>query len=256
MICALLLCVEAVLPACTGTTAPACRYEFSSAPPGSFGSADFSPDGLLIATSAGWLSDPVVRSTQDGSVVAVLPAEGPKKSVLFSPNGQEIVVACNNRVLVFSTTTWQQLHVIFVTDDISDVAYSHDSAHLAVATYTFGAVYTTSGTLVANFTGHGETISVAFSHDDSQVVSGGADKKARVWSSTTAVESFAMTHEAQVYSVAWSDDGKLIATASQEITGVTGHQYNAAKLWDARDGSELTTFSPSYPRPCCVCSVQ
>ena len=89
MICALLLCVEAVLPACTGTTAPACRYEFSSAPPGSFGSADFSPDGLLIATSAGWLSDPVVRSTQDGSVVAVLPAEGPKKSVLFSPNGQD-----------------------------------------------------------------------------------------------------------------------------------------------------------------------
>ena len=243
MICALLLCVEAVLPACTATTNPACRYEFTNRE--DFTSAEFSPDGLLVATST-LNANPVVRSTQDGSVVATLVTEPKRKSVLFSPNGQEIVVACEKSVQVFSTTTWLELHKInFFTDVIYAVAYSHDSAHLAVATDTFAAVYTTSGTLVVKFTGHGYTSSVAFSPDDSQVVSGGADHKARVWSSTTAVESLAMTHGGFVMSVAWSSDGKLIATVS-----VDHNRDRMAKLWDALDGSELTTFSynsGSYP---------
>ena len=242
MICALLLCVEAVLPACTGTTDPACRYEFTSSY--AFNSAEFSPDGLLVATST-WNANPVVRSTQDGSVVATLVTEPKRKSVLFSPNGQEIVVACEKSVQVFSTTTWLELHKInFFTNVIFAVAYSHDSAHLAVATDTFAAVYTTSGTLVVKFTGHGYTSSVAFSPDDSQVVSGGIDSTARVWSSTTAVESLAMTHGAFVSSIAWSDDGKQIATTGFSLSGST------AKLWNALDGSELTAFSynaPNYP---------
>ena len=239
LICALVLCVEAVLPACTVTTDPACRYEFTDTY--DFQGADFSTDGLLIATTT-YNANPVVRSTQDGSVVAVLATTGTRRSLRFSPNGEQVVVACEKSVQVFSTTTWLELQKInFFTNVVQSVAYSHDSTRIAVATDTFAAVYTTSGDLVVKFTEHGlggQTSSVAFSHDDSQVVSGGADYSARVWSSTTAAELFKMVHWGYVLSVAWSDDGKQIATASSD---------HRVKLWNALDGSEITTFS--YPSP-------
>ena len=52
-------------------------------------------------------------------------------------------------------------------------------------------------------------VSVAFSHDDSRVVSGSYDKTVRIWNATTGeVEAELKGHTDWVMSVAFSQDGK------------------------------------------------
>ena len=51
-------------------------------------------------------------------------------------------------------------------------------------------------------------------------------------------------HSGAVWSVAWSPDGKRLATASDDQT---------AKVWDAASGQGIA--DPEGPRANCVCSV-
>ena len=74
---------------------------------------------------------------------------------------------------------------------------------------------------------------VAFSPDGKQILSGGFDKSARVWSSTAApIEARVAVggHKGQVWFVAYGRDGKTMATCKRP-GGQTGP--GEVKLWDA-----------------------
>jgi WD40 repeat protein len=53
---------------------------------------------------------------------------------------------------------------------------------------------------------------LAFSPDGKYVVSGSADRTARVWGAATGKEVARMTHDGEVKSVAFSPDGKYVVS--------------------------------------------
>jgi formylglycine-generating enzyme required for sulfatase activity len=82
--------------------------------------------------------------------------------------------------------------------------------------------------------GHSEeVISVAFSPDGKQIVSGSRDATAKVWDAETGQLSLTLTGHAHIVeSVAFSPDGKRI---------VSGSFDKAMKVWDAETGQLLHT---------------
>jgi WD40 repeat protein len=70
--------------------------------------------------------------------------------------------------------------------------------------------------LIATFRGHTDAVScVVFSPDGSTLASSSRDKTVRLWSVVEGKESFAFTdHSTTVYAVAFSSNGKLLASAN------------------------------------------
>jgi WD40 repeat protein len=93
--------------------------------------------------------------------------------------------------------------------------------------------------------GHTASVScVAFSPDGMRVVSGSADKLAKLWSAATGQEILTLKgHVGAVSGVAVSPDGKRIATASDDAT---------LKVWDAGSGQEVLTLKGHVGPVLCV----
>src|SRR3990170_2498802 len=71
---------------------------------------------------------------------------------------------------------------------------------------------------ISSMAHHAIVWSVAFSPDGKYVVSGSADRSARVWDAATGQEVARMTHEDGVNSVAFSPDGKYVVSGSLDKT--------------------------------------
>ncbi len=83
--------------------------------------------------------------------------------------------------------------------------------------------------------GHtGPILAVAYSPDGRRIVTGSADKTARVWDAETGQESFPLKgHTDSVRSVAFSRDGQRIVTGSWDRT---------VRVWEAATGGLLCSF--------------
>ncbi|HUW31847.1 MAG TPA: methyltransferase domain-containing protein [Planctomycetota bacterium] len=116
-------------------------------------------------------------------------------------------------------------------------AYSPDGQH--IATCGGGGAFlwdVNTCEVVCTLSGHTSTVlSIAFSPDGTQVLTGSRDKTAKLWDTTTGecIRTFA-GHTSYVTCVAFSSDATKVLTGSSDYT---------AKLWDAATGDCICTFT-------------
>src|SRR5262249_60667689 len=82
---------------------------------------------------------------------------------------------------------------------------------------------------------------VAFSPDGRRVASACADRTVKVWDAETGRQEFSLSgHQNAVLNVAWSGDGRLLASTSLDFAQVkvNAEPPGEVKLWDAIEGKE------------------
>ena len=153
----------------------------------------WSPDGKLLASCSD--DKHVLLWTASGAVQQDILHPGGVRALAWSPDSQRLVTGANNEVSFFSVQT---------------------AARLAHSTRRHTQIVT----------------SLAWtSHNEMQVVSGGADKQAIVWDtklyrSLTRYEQ----HNAGIDVVSWSADGRTVASSSDN---------GIVRIWNAADGKDV-----------------
>jgi WD40 repeat protein len=121
--------------------------------------------------------------------------------------------------------------------EVSSVAFSHDSARLASASYdrTVKIWDAHSGACLQTLEGHSNYVSsVAFSHDSARLASASYDGTVKIWDAHSgACLQTLEGHSTYVSSVAFSHDSARLASASYDRT---------VKIWDAHSGACLQTL--------------
>jgi WD40 repeat protein len=165
--------------------------------------------------------------------------------VAFSPNGKYIVSGSwDNTARVWEVATGKEISRMTHEAGVSSVVFSPNGKYVVSGSWdnTARVWEAATGKEVSRMTHDSGVYSVAFSIDGKYVVSGGCDKyddsrpsctqgSARVWEAATGKEISRMVHEGNVYSVAFSPNGKYV---------VSGSWDNTARVWEAATGKEIS----------------
>lgn len=157
----------------------------------------WSPDGTMLASGSDDTN--LLVWGIDGTVHQTIAHPASVFAVAWSPDSQRLVTGSNNQVLFVNAQTGVQLaHSI----------HRHTAAVTSLA-----------------WTGKKQQL---------QVVSGGADKRAIVWDTTTYHSQTIFTrHTTPIESVSWAADGQTVASSSQG---------GAVRVWNAANGQELHAY--------------
>jgi WD40 repeat protein/tRNA A-37 threonylcarbamoyl transferase component Bud32 len=204
----------------------------------------FSPDGQILASGG---EDNTIKlwNVADGKELATLEGhKGPVNAVAFSPNSLTLATfGADSTLKLWDVAARRQLHAWPMTA-LAALAFAPDGKTLALGGEArrdgkpVGLVRlwdVTTGSERARFDGHtGQVTSVAFARGDRMLASGSRDGTVRLWDLDTGLTLFTLKHGNPVESIAFSPDGKELASARQDV-----------RLWDIATGQERAILSVS-----------
>ena len=199
----------------------------------------FSPDGSHVAVIYG---DKVLTRSLDGKVPVVLAHEESVNSVDFNNDGTQLVSSCSDgKIRVWNTQTGEASKTFdlgcFSQDpsgqesvkslSANDARFSHAGSRVA-------AIFDDSIVRIWNLKQESPPTElrsfgadvIAFSKDDTQLVSGGYDGTARIWPLSQRREPLILPHDKPIYAASISEDKKKVAIGSSDGT---------TRLWQLSD---------------------
>lgn len=172
--------------------------------------------------------------------------QGTVRTVAWSPDGNAIASgADDSQVLLWEANTGKVVQRIAHTVPVLALSWSPEGQRLVTGSGSSVAFFNVlTGTLLARSTHHhtASVSSIAWaSNNQMQVVSGGIDKQAFVWDSTTyQPQQVFARHDTPIEAVTWGSDGMTVASASQG---------GAIRIWNGESDQEIHSFYQDAPIP-------
>lgn len=213
-------------------------------------SVALSPDSQMQA-SGSHDKTVLLSNPPNGALQRTLKHSNRVSSVAFSPDGRLLACTCyDDTVRLWDPVTGALQRTLKHSDTFSSVAFSPDGRLLACGCYDKSVRLwdPMTGELLQTLKGHsGPVWSVAFSPHGQLLASGSEDKtvrlwdpakKARLWDRVTgSLYQTLKRHSGSVRSVAFSPDGRLLASASYDYE---------VRLWNTATGALDQTLGTYY----------
>ena len=180
--------------------------------------------------------------------------KGPVRAVAFSPDSRQVATATERNedqrlitgeAALFDTQTGALQKTFIYPGDVASVAFSPDGRWFAAGS---GALLERGSVKIWNartwrvsqlLQGFKSDVeSVAFSPDNTRIVTGSRDRAVEIWDVQTGALLRLLNGQGEVFAVAFSPDGRLVAAGSGSSGSGTPGQVS---VWDAQTGALLWT---------------
>jgi WD40 repeat protein len=212
--------------------------------------ASQSPDGSLLVSGSMDHTVKLWDTSSTGTEVPRLDLTSFKvmvRGVAFRPDGKAFATVSHQTLQLWDVQTGKQIFAQQVDQEHANgVAFSRDSKFLATVGHSGTAmVWDATGEQVSFFQGHKKSVfCVAFHPEEEYLASGGSDRNVKLWDRATGQvictlrehidNDSEFTHTDYVFGVAFSPDGKYLATASwkEVIVWDVSKLVKIAGVWD------------------------
>jgi WD40 repeat protein len=220
---------------------------------------DFSADGKLLATSHD--ADVKLWDVSSGKLRITLKATAGRVAAI-SPDGK-LVATAGDTIRLWDAATAREVRRLdadgFFKRFVHGIAFSGDGKRLASAEGSSPILWdVATGKQIATFAGHDwwkKATAVGCSADGKWLASRGGDGAVKLWEVASGKERFSLTTRSNSNCLAFSPDGRTLASAGGELTeeqDATGMRlvgFDLVPLWDVATGKELAVLAQPDVKP-------